>query len=115
MSFTPYDRPVRAAFVGLGRIYDLNVRGYLDNDDVEVVALVDPDEERRAQRQADWPDAATFASVAELAASGLEVDAVEALLPIPLHEDGRDRAARPRLAREPPEADGERRRRARSG
>ena len=31
MSFTPYDRPVRAAFIGLGRIYDLNVRGYLNN------------------------------------------------------------------------------------
>ena len=83
MSFTPYDRPVRAAFVGLGRIYDLNVRAYLDNPDVEVVALVDPSEERRAQRQADWPGARTFASLTELAASGLEVDAVEALLPIP--------------------------------
>lgn len=88
MTFTPYGRPVRAAFVGLGRIYDLNVRAYLDNDDVEVVALVDPDPDRRAQRQADWPDAATFASTAELAASGIEVDAVEALLPVPLHEDG---------------------------
>jgi predicted dehydrogenase len=88
MSFTPYDRPVRAAFVGLGRIYDLNVRGYVDNDDVEVVALVDPDPDRRTQRQADWPDAATFASTAELAASGIEVDAVEALLPVPLHEEG---------------------------
>ena len=88
MSFVPYDRPVRAAFVGLGRIYDLNVRAYLDNPDVEVVALVDPSEERRAQRQLDWPQARTFASVADLAASGLEVDAVEALLPIPLHVDG---------------------------
>ena len=88
MSFVPYDRPVRAAFVGLGRIYDLNVRAYVDNPDVEVVALVDPDEERRAQRQADWPEARTFASVADMAASGLEVDAVEALLPIPLHVDG---------------------------
>ena len=88
MTFTPYDRPVRAAFVGLGRIYDLNVRAYLDNPDVEVVALVDPSEERRAERARDWPDAQTFASVAELAASGLEVDAVEALLPIPLHVDG---------------------------
>ena len=47
MTFTPYDRPVRAAFVGLGRIYDLNVRAYVDNPDVEVVALVDPSEERR--------------------------------------------------------------------
>jgi predicted dehydrogenase len=88
MSFTPYERPVRAAFVGLGRIYDLNMRAYVGNDDVEVVALVDPSEERRAQRQADWPAAQTFTSAAELAASGLEVDAVEALLPIPLHSGG---------------------------
>jgi len=88
VSSVPYDRPVRAAFVGLGRIYDLNVRGYLGNPDVEVVALVDPSEERRAKRQPDWPGAATFSSAAELAASGIEVDAVEALLPIPLHADG---------------------------
>jgi predicted dehydrogenase len=86
--FRPYDRPVRAAFVGLGRVYDLNVRAYLDNPDVEVVALVDPSEERQAQRSADWPGARTFASVDELAASGLAVDAVEALLPVPLHADG---------------------------
>ena len=88
MTFRPYDRPVRAAFVGLGRIYDLNVRAYRDNPDVEVVALVDPDAERRAQRQAEWPGAAAFASVTDLAASGVGVDAVEALLPIPLHPDG---------------------------
>ena len=86
--FEPYDRPVRVAIVGLGRIYDLNVRAYLDNADAEVVALVDPAEERRRQRQADWPGARTFATAAELAASGLEVDAVEALLPIPLHVEG---------------------------
>lgn len=88
MTFTPIDRPVRAAFVGLGRIYDLNVRGYRDNPDVEVVALIDPDEERRRQRAAEWPGAATFATAADLAASGVEVDAVEALLPAPLHRDG---------------------------
>jgi predicted dehydrogenase len=88
MGFQPYDRPVRAAIVGLGRIYDLNARAYLDNPDVEVVALVDPSEERRAQRQADWPGAPTFATITELAASGIEVDAVEALLPIPLHVEG---------------------------
>ncbi len=88
MTFDPYHRPVRAAFVGLGRIYDLNMRAYVDNPDVEVVALVDPSAERRDQRQADWPGARTFSSVEELAASGLEVDTVEALLPIPLHVDG---------------------------
>jgi predicted dehydrogenase len=87
-SFTPIDCPVRAAFVGLGRIYDLNVRGYLDNDDVRVVAIVDPSQKRRAQRQVDWPEARAFDSVDELAASGLGVDAVEVLLPIALHEQG---------------------------
>src|SRR5271157_3226735 len=88
VGFAPYDRPVRAAFVGLGRIYDLNVRAYIDNPEVEVVALVDPSEERRRQRQHDWPQARTFTSAAELAESEIEVDAVEALLPIPLHVDG---------------------------
>jgi len=88
VEFTPYDRPIRAAFVGLGRIYDLNVRAYLGNPDVEVVALVDPDEERRLQRQRDWPEAAVFASVDELGASGLEVDAVEVLVPTHAHADG---------------------------
>src|SRR3974377_1416922 len=88
MSFTPYDRPFRAAFIGLGRIYDLNVRAYLDNPDVEVVALVDPSEERRAQRSADWPGARTFATAADITPGGLAVDAVEGLLPVPLHTDG---------------------------
>src|SRR5215475_9685266 len=88
MAFVPYDRPVRAAIIGLGRIYDLNILAYVDNPDVEVVALVDPSEERRAERQADWPQAAVFSSAAELAASGIGVDAVEALLPVPLHVDG---------------------------
>ena len=54
----------------------------------KVVALVDTSEARRTERQGDWPDAKTFSSAADLAASGLEVDAVEALLPIPLHADG---------------------------
>ena len=47
-----------------------------------------PSAERRAQRQADWPAARTFASAAELADSGLELDAAEVLLPIPLHATG---------------------------
>ena len=43
-TFTPIDRPVRSAIIGLGRIYDLNVRAYVDNPDVEVVAIVDTSE-----------------------------------------------------------------------
>ena len=88
MTFAPFDRPVRTAFIGLGRIYDLNVRAYQGNPDADVVALVDPSAERRAQRQADWPDAVVFGSAAELAASGVQVDAAECLLPAALHADG---------------------------
>jgi len=87
-NFTPIDRPVRAAFVGLGRVYDLNVRGYVDNDDVDVVAIVDPSDERLAQRQGDWPRAQAFHSIEQLVASGVDVDAAEVLLPIALHEVG---------------------------
>jgi predicted dehydrogenase len=88
VNFVPYERPVRAAIIGLGRVYDLNIRAYTCNPDAEVVALVDPDPERRAQRQADWPQAAAFPSVADLARSGIKVDAVESLLPSALHADG---------------------------
>ena len=81
-------RPVRAAIVGLGRVYDLNVLAYVDNPDVEVVALVDPSEERRSQRGASWPGVPTFASIEALAASSIELDAIEALLPIAAHARG---------------------------
>src|SRR5258708_8845324 len=57
VSFVPYDRPVRAAFIGLGRIYDLNVRGYLDNRDVDVLALLDPRHARPPPPPADSPPA----------------------------------------------------------
>jgi predicted dehydrogenase len=87
-TFSPFSRPIRVAIIGLGRVYDLNVRGYLDNDDVEVVALVDSSAQRRTERQPDWPHARTFASIDELVDSGLEVDAAEVLLPIALHEEG---------------------------
>ena len=86
-SFEPYDRPVRAALVGLGRIYELNRTAYVDNGDVDVVALVEPNDERRRQRHEDWPRAQVFRSVDELASSGIAVDAVEVLVPIVQHEE----------------------------
>ncbi len=85
--FTPIGRPVRVAIVGLGHVYALNVRAYVDNPDAQIVALVDPSEDRRRERQRDWPDAMTFASVALLASSGLDVDAVEVLVPWTRHEE----------------------------
>jgi predicted dehydrogenase len=82
------ERPVRVAIVGLGRVYDLNVLAFLDNPDVEVVALVDASEARRVQRAAAWPRAATFRSIEQLADADVAVDAVEVLLPITEHVRG---------------------------
>ena len=87
-SFVPHQKPVRAAIAGLGRIFDLNALAYVDNPDVEVVALIDPSPERRHERAAAFPNAEAFASTAELVASGIEVDAVEALLPANLRPAG---------------------------
>lgn len=86
-SLTPIAHPVRVAIIGLGHVYELNIRAYRDNPNVEVLALVDPSDERRQQRHVDWPDAATFESVELLASSGPEVDAVEVLVPWTLHEE----------------------------
>lgn len=83
----PVRAPVRVAIVGLGRVYDLNARAYAGNPDASVVAVVDPHGERRARRLADWPGARAFASVAELARSGVAVDAVELLVPYARHEE----------------------------
>lgn len=85
--FTPIDHAIRVAIIGLGRVYELNVRAYLDNADVNIVALVDASPERLQERQLDWPEARTFESVASLAASDLDVDAVEVLVPWTIHEE----------------------------
>ena len=82
-----HDGPIRAAIIGLGRIYDLNVLAYTDNPDVEVVALVDASPDRRTQRGQDWPEASTFDSIEALVSSGVQLDAVEVLLPIAQHAD----------------------------
>ncbi len=80
-AFTPLERPVRTAIVGLGRVFDLNVRAYVDNPDAEIVAIVDTSDRRRAQRQVEWPTAKALASVDELISSEIDIDAVELLLP----------------------------------
>jgi predicted dehydrogenase len=87
VAFTPIDRPVRTAIIGLGRVFDLNVRAYVDNPDVEIVAIVDTSELRRTQRQIEWPAARALASVEELIFSDLEIDAVELLLPTTQNEE----------------------------
>ncbi len=86
VAFTPIDRPVRTAIIGLGRVFDLNVRAYVDNPEAEIVAIVDTSEPRRTQRQIEWPAAKALASVEELISSDLEIDAVELLLPTTQNE-----------------------------
>jgi len=87
VTHVPARQGIRVAFIGLGRIFDLNKLAYLNRDDVDVVALVDPDPARREHRNAEWPRARSFASVNELVDSGLDVDAVEVLVPIAAHEE----------------------------
>lgn len=77
--------PLRVGIVGLGRIYDLCILGYRDNDDAEVVALCDPDPTRRAERGVEWPGARQVASLDDLLA--LDLDLVEVLVPTPAHCD----------------------------
>ena len=81
----PTERPLRVGIVGLGRIYDLCVLGYRDNDDAEVVALCDPDPTAMSARDAEWPDAARVSDVDDLL--DLDVDLVEVIVPTPLHVD----------------------------
>ncbi len=81
----PLGRPARVGIVGLGRIYDLTIRGHLDNPDTEIVALCDTAPERVAERGADWPEAATYTDYD--AFLGADVDVVELLVPTPAHCD----------------------------
>lgn len=81
------DRPVRVGVVGLGRIYDLNIRGYRDNPDAEVIALCDPSEEALARRGEEWPQAKPFTDLGDLLAGDLGLDLIELLTPSHLHAD----------------------------
>ena len=50
-------RKLRVGFVGLGAVFDLNVRGYLDHPEAEVSALYDADPAILARRAAEHPGA----------------------------------------------------------
>src|SRR6188472_2627011 len=79
----PLGRPARVGVVGLGRIYDLHARGYRGNEDVEIVALCDPDPARLAERGAEFPAAQPCTDLDDLVE--LELDSVDVLVPTPLH------------------------------
>jgi len=71
-------------FIGCGRILDLNILGYLDRDDVEVVAYCDVEEETVKRRVEKYGQAKTYLDYGELL-SDPDVDIVEVLTPHYLH------------------------------
>src|SRR6516162_6773955 len=77
-------RKLRVGFVGLGRVFDLNVRGYLDHPKAEVSALSDADSVTLARRAAEHPGARATCDFENILRSDL--DLIEILTPHPLHE-----------------------------
>lgn len=76
---------LRVGIVGLGRICDLHLRGYLDHPEAEIVAICDPDAERLTRRQAELPRAQAYRSFEEFLRH--ELDMVEILSPSNLHAE----------------------------
>ena len=79
----PLDRPVRVGIVGLGQVFELAGRAYLNHPDAEVVALCDTREDRLATRGAEFPGAVRYPDLD--AFLGAELDLVEVLVPTPGH------------------------------
>ncbi len=75
---------LRIGFVGLGRIFDLNVRGYLGHPEAEIVALCETDPDLLARRAGEWSKARATSDFEEFLCADL--DLVEILTPHPLHE-----------------------------
>ncbi len=75
----------RIGIAGLGRIFDLNVRGYLDHPEAEVVALCDISPTWRAQRAKEFPNAVVTDSFEAFLKHDL--DFVDILTPHPLHAE----------------------------
>jgi predicted dehydrogenase len=75
---------LRVGFVGHGRVFDLNVRGYLDHPEAEVTALCETDMTTLARRAAEHPGALVTRDFEDLLRSDL--DLIEILTPHPFHE-----------------------------
>src|SRR5260370_29777386 len=77
-------RKLRVGFVGPGRVFDLNVRGYLDHPEAEVAALCETDPDLLARRAAAHPGVRASRDFEDLLRADL--DLIEILTPHPLHE-----------------------------
>ncbi|MBI4640525.1 MAG: Gfo/Idh/MocA family oxidoreductase [Candidatus Tectomicrobia bacterium] len=79
------DKKLRVGVVGLGRIFDLNSLGYLNNPGAEIVALCDSNSERLARRSQTFPNA--FCTTDYERFLEQEPDLIEILTPHPLHAE----------------------------
>ena len=77
---------VRIGIVGAGNIATLNVPGYLEHDQCEVVALCDPRAEVLERRMQEWGIGRGYQKIDEMLALD-DIDAVEILSPTPLHAE----------------------------
>src|SRR5579863_3147551 len=75
---------LRIGFVGLGRVFDLNARGYLHHPEAEIAGQCERDPALLARRAAEHPGALATADFEDFLRGGLDV--VEILTPHPLHE-----------------------------
>ena len=78
-------RKRRVGIVGLGRIFDLNSRGYVGHPEAEIVALCDTSAGWREQRAAEFPEALVTDNFETFLRQDLEL--VEVLTPHPLHAE----------------------------
>ena len=78
---------VRIAIVGCGTISRLNVPGYIEHPDCEIVALCDPVSERAESKAREWGISPRICSDYGEIIADPEIDAVELLTPTYLHAD----------------------------
>jgi len=76
---------VRMGIVGVGNIATLNVPGYLEHEQCDVVALCDPRPDVLERRMQEWGIERGYTEVEKMLADD-GIDAVELLSPTPLHD-----------------------------
>ena len=77
---------VRMGIVGTGNIATLNVPGYLEHEQCDVVAVCDPRPDVLERRMVEWGVERGYTDLDQLLADD-EIDAVEILSPTPLHAE----------------------------
>ena len=98
-------RKLRVGMVGLGRIFDLNVRGYLNHPEAEIAALCEMDGALLARRASEHPGAFATSDFQSFLRAGL--DLIEISDAAPVARDDGDGGARQRRACQCAKADGD--------